>query len=112
MLREGKTPKEIQDILSKRAGSNLSGAPESALGWALPVGLLGGALLVLFAVFRRIKKADEKVSQGKGGKAKGDKAKARKAKAGDPQAEGSDSEMTDHEALLEERLRRELDEAP
>lgn len=86
MLEEGKSAAEIQQILNRRAGTNLTGAPESSLGWALPVGLCVGALAVLTVVFRRIRREDA--------------AEERQEKDADSAAR--------EERELEERLRREL----
>jgi len=58
MLQKGMSPAEIQKVLNKRAGENLSGAPESSLGWGLPVALVAGALIVLMLVLKRIRKGD------------------------------------------------------
>lgn len=58
MLQKGMSPAEIQKVLNQRAGENLSGAPESSLGWALPVALVVGALVVLTLVLRRIRRDD------------------------------------------------------
>lgn len=58
MLQKGMSPAEIQKVLNQRAGENLSGAPESSLGWALPVGLCAGALIVLTLVLKRIRRDD------------------------------------------------------
>lgn len=58
MLEKGMSPAEIQKVLNQRAGENLSGAPESSLGWALPVALCAGALVVLTLVLRRIRRDD------------------------------------------------------
>jgi len=110
MLKKGMSPAEIQQVLNKRAGENLTGAPESSLGWALPVALCAGALVVLTLVLKRIRRDDI-----------ADAAKARTS-ARPSRDEAEDDEDTEddedvpvarqrsdkQERELEERLRREL----
>jgi hypothetical protein len=60
--------------------------------------LLAGALVVLFAVFRRIKAGDE--------------GEAKKEDPGQASAKASKGELGEEERVLEDRLKRELDEAP
>lgn len=119
MLQKGMSPAEIQKVLNQRAGENLSGAPESSLGWALPVALCAGALIVLTLVLRRFRRDDAS-----------DAATAKPSPSGpsddddddeDDASDDSDSEDGDESKLpaahprsekqereLEERLRREL----
>jgi len=118
MLKKGMTPAEIQQVLNKRAGENLTGAPESSLGWLLPVALCAGALVVLTLVLKRIRRDDA-----------ADTAQARASSRpsrdedddADEDVDNEDSEDDDEanvpaarqrsdkqERELEERLRREL----
>lgn len=115
MLQKGMSPAEIQKVLNKRAGENLSGAPESSLGWALPVALVLGALVVLTLVLKRIRRDD--AADAVAAKA----SSARPSTDEDDEDDASDDEDTDEPKLpaahqrsekqereLEERLRREL----
>jgi len=121
MLQKGMSPAEIQKVLNQRAGENLSGAPESSLGWLLPVALCAGALLVLTLVLKRIRRDDA-----------ADAARAKTSPPGQTADEDDDGEDEDErdddttedgdesqlpaahqrsdkqERELEERLRREL----
>lgn len=118
MLKEGKSAAEIQKILSQRAGENLSGAPESSLGWALPVGLCLGALLVLTLVVKRIRGEDDDRPVSKSPERDDadeddededdeddDERDDRRDAADDPKAS---AEQAKRDRELEERLRREL----
>lgn len=120
MLQKGMSPAEIQKVLNQRAGENLSGAPESSLGWVLPAALVAGALLVLTLVLKRFRRQDAT-----------DGAQAR-ASSRDDDDDAEDEDMVDddgervaddapesdapaplkrsekREQELEERLRREL----
>lgn len=114
MLKEGKSAAEIQKILSQRAGENLSGAPESSLGWALPVGLCLGALLVLTLVIKRIRSEDDSDRQTSESSASGERDEADDDEDEDRTDDASDdpdaavAEQSKREQELEERLRREL----
>ena len=59
MLVEGKSAGEIRRVLNERSGLNLSGAPESSLGWALPAGMLVGAVGILALVIVRFRQRDD-----------------------------------------------------
>jgi len=118
MLKQGMSPAEIQKALNKRAGENLTGAPESSLGWALPVALCAGALIVLTLVLRRFRSDDAADA------AKSKNSSSRPSRADEEEEDDEDDEDTegDHESNvpaarqrsdkqereLEERLRREL----
>jgi cytochrome c-type biogenesis protein CcmH/NrfF len=111
MLEEGKSSAEIQQILNRRAGENLTGAPEGSLGWALPVGLCIGAIAVLGLVLRRIRREEPTRTDARPGQRKGasaaEDADVDEDSAGSPKTKlTSDQEEQD----LEERLRRELAE--
>ncbi len=114
MLKQGKSAGEIQAILNERAGANLTGAPESSLGWALPVGLCLGALAVLTLVFRRFRSEDTSSSSTEAGRAKrragADRDEADEDELEDEAEDGEASEAAraGREQELEERLRREL----
>jgi cytochrome c-type biogenesis protein CcmH/NrfF len=91
MLAQGKSPAEIQQVLSDRAGTNLTGAPTSSIGWALPAGLCLGAVAILGLVLVRFRRKDENP----------DTADQREELDADDAVVGDD---------LEARLRRELAE--
>lgn len=112
MLKQGMSPAQIQQVLNKRAGENLTGAPESSLGWALPVALCAGALVVLTLVLKRIRRDDADDAA---------KARAPSRPSRDEDEDDEDSEDDEESSLpaarqrsdkqereLEERLRREL----
>jgi cytochrome c-type biogenesis protein CcmH/NrfF len=63
MVNAGRSASEIQAELERRAGGDLSGNPNRRVGYALPVALVAGALLILFGVFRYLsgKKKEETV---------------------------------------------------
>jgi cytochrome c-type biogenesis protein CcmH/NrfF len=108
MLEQGKSAAEIQKILNERAGTNLTGTPESSLGWALPVGLCLGALGVLTLVLRRIRREEAPTEQA-GRRAAG--AEADGADHADDSDEIDDDQQmarAKHDKELEDRLRREL----
>ncbi|HEY6727942.1 MAG TPA: cytochrome c-type biogenesis protein CcmH [Polyangiaceae bacterium] len=114
MLQKGMSPAEIQKVLNQRAGENLSGAPESSLGWVLPVALVLGALVVLSLVLRRIRRDDADDAAAEPG--------VSRTREDDEDAEDDEEAEDDDEAKvpaahqrsekqereLEERLRREL----
>lgn len=108
MLEQGKSAAEIQKILNQRAGTNLTGTPESSLGWALPVGLCLGALGVLTLVLRRIRQ-DEAPPEQAGGRAAGDEPDDRDHEADSDEADDDQQVApSKHDKELEDRLRREL----
>lgn len=116
MLQKGMSPAEIQKVLNQRAGENLSGAPESSLGWALPVALCAGALIVLTLVLRRFRRDDATDAAAA-------KSSSSRSSDDDEEDDSDDSDDSDadeaklpalhqrsekQERELEERLRREL----
>ena len=103
MLSEGKSAAEIQRELNKRSGLNLTGAPESSIGWMLPVGLLIGAAGILALVIVRFRKNDE---MGETQQASRKKATEREAEGGDDEEDGASA----NDDELEARLRRELED--
>lgn len=118
MLQKGMSPAEIQKVLNQRAGENLSGAPESSLGWALPVALCAGALIVLTLVLRRFRRDD--ATDAAAAKPSSSRP-SEDADDDDDDSDDSDAEDSDESKLpeahprsekqereLEERLRREL----
>jgi cytochrome c-type biogenesis protein CcmH/NrfF len=119
MLKEGKSPAEIQQVLNKRAGANLTGTPESSLGWMLPVGLCFGALVVLTLVLKRVRREDgQSAAREPGDGERGSDEDEHDTDQDDAGADGSGREAPKardeaHERELDERLRRELaDEEP
>ena len=113
MLQEGKSAAEIQQVLNDRAGENLTGAPASSLGWALPVGLCVGAIGVLSLVLVRIRREDKQPAAV----SRPATVDSREESQGDDGEEGDDGGDTpkrdsaaeqQKEERLEERLRREL----
>ena len=54
MVAEGKSAAEIQRELEKRAGGDLSGAPQGSSDWALPVGIGVFSLVLLGFAGRRL----------------------------------------------------------
>lgn len=58
-LRQGDTPQEIRKRLEKRAGRNLSGAPEGSMSWGLPVGIGLGSVIFLALAASRLLRRDE-----------------------------------------------------
>lgn len=119
MLQKGMSPAEIQKVLNKRAGENLSGAPESSLGWVLPVALCAGALIVLTLVLRRFRRDD--ATDAATAKPSSSRPSDDDDDHEDDASDDSDSEDGDESKLpavhprsekqereLEERLRREL----
>ena len=116
MLEKGMTAAEIQQVLNKRAGENLSGAPESSLGWALPVALCAGALVVLTLVLKRIRRDDADDAAQARASSRPSRAEAEGDEDEDEDTEDDDGanvpaarQRSDkQERELEERLRREL----
>jgi len=112
MLKQGKSAAEIQRILNQRAGTNLTGTPESSLGWALPVGLCLGALGVLAVVLRRIRR-EETPSEQAGRRNADDKDDDATDGEDDDEVEADDDEplaVSKRDQELDDRLRRELAE--
>lgn len=120
MLQKGMSPAEIQKVLNQRAGENLSGAPESSLGWVLPVALCVGALVVLTLVLKRIRRddaADAAAESSSPSRPRDDEDDEDDADDADDDSDDSDDENESsplrqrsekQERELEERLRREL----
>ena len=116
MLSKGMSAAEIQKVLNQRAGENLSGAPESSLGWLLPVAMVAGALIVLTLVLKRIRQGDAADAAAATASRAAEDDDDADEDSGDEEAEDEDeaelpaahkrSEKQERE--LEERLRREL----
>jgi cytochrome c-type biogenesis protein CcmH/NrfF len=104
MLLEGKSAAEIHKALNERSGVNLSGTPESIVGWALPVGLLIGGGTILGIVFFRFRQRDEDEDRDEDGK---------RGEDGDQDEDGKRSKSTRPPADddLDARLDRELEQA-
>ncbi len=56
MVAEGREPSEIQEVLSQRAASDLSGSPQKDASYAVPVALLLSSLLLLGFIFFRLRR--------------------------------------------------------
>lgn len=92
MVDKGMSATEIQAELERRAGGDLSGSPRRGAGYALPVGLAAGAILLLFGILRYV-----------GGKKEEEQGAPRPAvPGGEAPPEAS--------SALEERLEHELEE--
>lgn len=55
MVARGMSADEIQAVLSKRAGGDLSGIPNRDVGYGVPIALGLGAAVLLFFVFKRLR---------------------------------------------------------
>jgi cytochrome c-type biogenesis protein CcmH/NrfF len=108
MLQQGMSPAEIQKVLNQRAGENLSGTPESSLGWVLPVGLCVGALALLTLVFKRIRRQDATDLAQPPVRSRDDDDDDDETDAPDSHAPVVRKRSEKSEQELEERLRREL----
>jgi len=105
MLAEGRSAAEIRRELNQRSGLNLTGTPESSIGWMLPVGLLVGAGGILALVIARFRK-DEDAEPEKPNTNRDDE---------DDEDDEDDGERSPSAAAaaddeLEARLRRELED--
>jgi hypothetical protein len=60
-IAEGLSTEEIRKRLEQRLpeGAELSGAPDTGLGWALPVGLSLGAVLLVGIILRRLRNRED-----------------------------------------------------
>jgi cytochrome c-type biogenesis protein CcmH/NrfF len=113
LLKQGKSAAEVQKILNARAGENLTGTPESSLGWALPVGLCVGALAILTLVLRRLRAGDGDVKTTTTARVRDadddeedDDPAESNSQASRPKASKASKTKDDE---LEDRLRRELE---
>ena len=110
-LKQGKSAAEIQKILNARAGENLTGTPESSLGWLLPVGLCVGALGVLTLVVSRIRREDAPTESGPGPRhVANDEDDDEDDDEDAPQSDAAAAALKARDQELEERLRRELED--
>jgi cytochrome c-type biogenesis protein CcmH/NrfF len=84
---EGLSAEEIRERLEQRLpeGSELSGAPDSGLGWGLPVGLSVGAVLVVAVILRRLRNRGRETATASRGAA------LKSGSAGADRDEGPDS---------------------
>jgi cytochrome c-type biogenesis protein CcmH/NrfF len=69
MVAAGLTADQIQAELEKRAGDNLSGIPNRESSYILPISLSVAAALVLYFVFARLRRPEDKVADTKSKKA-------------------------------------------
>jgi cytochrome c-type biogenesis protein CcmH/NrfF len=96
MLAEGKSAAEIRRELNQRSGVNLTGTPESSIGWMLPVGFLVGAGGILALVLVRFRKDED--------------TEPATPDDDDDDGEGDRKNPPDDDDELEARLKRELED--